>query len=271
MAEQWDQIAKGSFGEPASSESNTSVEKTFHRAASVYEIWVAQEGKMPQVYIVLLHKKSKNWWEIPGGEIKGERTPARITSTAVNEIEEEALTNLEPKHRQAIHLTGDPIVTIAGRYAHNETQKQLGVRSYPMVIRDYYEQLPEIILGKDSDLPERQEHDDYYFMDMTEIYYAWNYGERMNYMKSVMESAFHNSFYKKIPSQFIIDSKNEKIVHLESPEEHYQPRIASLQLSTVTSANLFMYTYSLNRLADKKPFTKSGQPTEISNINLLTI
>jgi 8-oxo-dGTP pyrophosphatase MutT (NUDIX family) len=237
---------------------NIPEKKEIHRTAVIDEMWVVTERRTPQVYVSLLHKKSnkpqKQWWETVGGGIDGKITEKNIHTTGRKELQEEAWTNISPEFIQSVRLTTDPHESMLfninfplekGSKKISRNEYLNGINSYPMIIRRVYRELPQVLLGNETDIPERQEHDDYRLLDMTGAYFSRAYsGFIMRYMKdTLLDYAKNKATQQKdvLPFlTFIRDPKNSKIITLENPENVYRPIFENFHLSDVAVANLYL-------------------------------
>lgn len=140
----------------------------FRRSVVINEIFVEgseSEGREPEVFVVLLHKPGKDWWELPGGEIEmdlsGKLTDHHVESEAAREmLEEFKLT--DPKTSIA------PVIVFGGQLPESPDPIVLkttarNIVSYGVLMQHLYEAMPEGRIPAD-------EHDDFAFMRVTGLY-----------------------------------------------------------------------------------------------------
>src|SRR5689334_12971646 len=142
--------------------SGESQRREIFRSAVLFESWIGKRN--PKVYLLLLHKKGSNWWELPGGNIDREVTkPRDLLIESLRELGEEA-----PMTNYPISSQSDPLdFRVLGRW-NDLTVRDGNTTIYtaiPYLIREQYKTLPRINLSG-----QHIEHDDYAWVEVGDLY-----------------------------------------------------------------------------------------------------
>lgn len=198
------------------------------RPLGIVEVWQDLGDGKARVFVPIIHKPSKKWWEFPGGRttVNIDRDKIDPEFEAIHEVFEETGLII-PQDAEKIKIPLTSLQFITEKHQVKDKKKNRTIRSMPMIFRfAVSELLPEITLN----LYGAFEADDYRWIDMTPLYFS-DSRDTARHIEEEMKNPFVTLFRDSADPSIRVWSSNES-----KSIEHFR-------LSEVTRKAIDVYSF----------------------------